>query len=79
MTDRSEKQIVRRAHIERVFRGSTKGCEHVTLSMQVARVIIIESGCKALPAARRAAAFRGNDSGWAAQLQRIERHVADTL
>lgn len=37
---------------------------------------IVESGFDRLPAARRAEAFRMNDSGWAEQLENIERHVA---
>jgi hypothetical protein len=56
MTDRNEKQIVRRAPIKKVSRVSTKGYEPP-----------------------RAAAFRGNDGGWAAQLQRVEGHVSRTL
>ena len=37
---------------------------------------IVESGFDRLPLARRAEAFRMNESGWAEQLRRIERHVA---
>ena len=36
---------------------------------------ISESGFDAIPAARRAAAFRGNDSGWTGQAKNIERYV----
>jgi len=36
---------------------------------------IVESGFSRLPAERRAEAFRNNSSGWAAQLENIERHV----
>jgi uncharacterized protein YndB with AHSA1/START domain len=37
---------------------------------------IVESGFDAIPAARRAEAFRMNDGGWAAQIKNIERHVS---
>jgi hypothetical protein len=36
---------------------------------------ISESGFDAIPAARRAAAFRGNDSGWTGQAKNIARYV----
>jgi uncharacterized protein YndB with AHSA1/START domain len=36
---------------------------------------IVESGFSRIPAERRAEAFRNNSSGWAAQLENIERHV----
>jgi len=39
------------------------------------RLTVIESGFDKIPANRRAEAFRKNESGWAAQLQNIERHV----
>jgi uncharacterized protein YndB with AHSA1/START domain len=37
---------------------------------------IVESGFDGVPLERRAEAFRGNDSGWTAQLANIERYVA---
>ena len=37
---------------------------------------IIESGFDALPAARRAEAFRMNDGGWATQCEHIAQYVA---
>ena len=37
---------------------------------------IVESGFDALPAARRAEAFRMNDGGWTIQCTNIEAHVA---
>jgi uncharacterized protein YndB with AHSA1/START domain len=37
---------------------------------------IVESGFSRIPAERRAEAFRNNSSGWSAQLENIERHVA---
>ena len=40
------------------------------------RLTVTESGFDKIPASRRAEAFRKNESGWAAQLQNIERHVA---
>jgi uncharacterized protein YndB with AHSA1/START domain len=40
------------------------------------RLRITESGFDKIPAHRRALALRMNDSGWAEQLQSIERHVA---
>ena len=36
---------------------------------------IVESGFDALPAERRAEAYRGNDEGWTEQLKNIEAHV----
>ena len=39
------------------------------------RLRVVESGFAAIPAARRAEAWRGNDAGWAGQLRNIERHV----
>jgi len=40
------------------------------------RLNVVESGFSRLPAERRAEAFRMNESGWAAQLANIERHVS---
>ena len=40
------------------------------------QLTIRESGFDRIPAARRAEAFRMNDSGWAQQAANIERHVA---
>ena len=37
---------------------------------------IVESGFDAVPASRRAEAFRMNEAGWAEQAANIERHVA---
>jgi uncharacterized protein YndB with AHSA1/START domain len=37
---------------------------------------VTESGFENIPAHRRPDAFRMNDSGWAEQMQSIERHVA---
>lgn len=37
---------------------------------------IVESGFDRIPLARRAEAFRMNDSGWTAQVQSIERYVS---
>ena len=36
---------------------------------------VVESGFDQIPLARRAAAFRDNDGGWAEQMKNIERHV----
>jgi uncharacterized protein YndB with AHSA1/START domain len=36
---------------------------------------IVESGFDQIPEARRAEAFRMNDSGWTEQMRNIERHV----
>ena len=79
MVGRIERENMRRAPVGDVYRVSTKGYENDAHARQVERVIIIELGVEALPASRCDAAFRGNDSGWAAQLQRIEYHVAGTL
>jgi uncharacterized protein YndB with AHSA1/START domain len=40
------------------------------------RLTVVESGFDQIPLARRAAAFRDNDGGWAEQMKNIERHVA---
>jgi uncharacterized protein YndB with AHSA1/START domain len=39
---------------------------------------IVESGFDALPAARRAEAFRMNEGGWSTQCENIARHVSGT-
>jgi uncharacterized protein YndB with AHSA1/START domain len=39
---------------------------------------IVESGFDRIPLARRAEAFRMNESGWAAQVKNIERHVSQS-
>lgn len=36
---------------------------------------VVESGFNAIPLARRAGAYRGNDEGWAAQMENIRKHV----
>jgi uncharacterized protein YndB with AHSA1/START domain len=36
---------------------------------------VCESGFDALPAARRAEAFRANEGGWAGQMNNIQKHV----
>lgn len=36
---------------------------------------VVESGFDALPESRRAEAFRGNEGGWASQVENIKRHV----
>ncbi len=36
---------------------------------------VVESGFDEIPLARRAEAYRGNDEGWAGQMQAIERYV----
>lgn len=37
---------------------------------------VVESGLDKIPAARRAAVFRMNSSGWDEQMKNIEKHVA---
>jgi uncharacterized protein YndB with AHSA1/START domain len=37
---------------------------------------VIESGFEGIPLARRLEAYRGNEQGWAAQVQAIERYVS---
>lgn len=39
------------------------------------QLTVVESGFDRIPLARRAEAYRMNDSGWAAQVQNIARHV----
>ena len=36
---------------------------------------VIESGFEGIPLFRRLEAYRGNEQGWAAQMQAIERYV----
>jgi uncharacterized protein YndB with AHSA1/START domain len=40
------------------------------------RLTVVESGFDQIPLARRAKAFKDNDSGWAGQMKNIERHVS---
>jgi len=40
------------------------------------RLTVVESGFDRIPVSRRDEAFRMNESGWAAQLANIERHLA---
>ena len=42
------------------------------------RLSVVESGFDALPAARRAEAFRMNSEGWTEQMKNVEAHVART-
>lgn len=37
---------------------------------------VVESGFDAIPPARRAEAWRGNEEGWGFQMKQIEQHVA---
>jgi uncharacterized protein YndB with AHSA1/START domain len=37
---------------------------------------VVESGFDGIPLTRRAEAYRGNEGGWAAQMQSIERYVS---
>jgi uncharacterized protein YndB with AHSA1/START domain len=39
---------------------------------------VVESGFDALPAARRAEAYRGNEDGWAEQMHNIARYVTES-
>jgi uncharacterized protein YndB with AHSA1/START domain len=39
---------------------------------------VVETGFDQIPPARRATAFRMNNSGWDAQMKNIEKHVAKT-
>ena len=39
---------------------------------------VVESGFDAIPIARRAEAYRGNEGGWVYQMKSIERHVGET-
>lgn len=40
------------------------------------KLTVTESGFDAVPAARRAEAFRGNEGGWTYQMEAIKRHVS---
>jgi uncharacterized protein YndB with AHSA1/START domain len=42
------------------------------------RLTVVESGFDAIPPERRAQAYRGNDKGWAMQMEAIERYVTRT-
>jgi uncharacterized protein YndB with AHSA1/START domain len=37
---------------------------------------VVESGFDRIPLARRAEAYRGNEGGWAAQMEAIKKHVS---
>lgn len=39
---------------------------------------VIESGFDGIPLARRESAYRGNEGGWTAQMENIQRHVGQT-
>ena len=39
---------------------------------------VVESGFDRIPVERRAEAYRGNDEGWAVQVESIKRHVTTT-
>lgn len=40
---------------------------------------VVESGFDGIPLARRLEAYRGNDQGWAAQMEAIERYVGQAV
>lgn len=40
---------------------------------------VVESGFDAIPAGRRAEAFRMNEGGWSAQMENVARHVLASL
>ena len=40
------------------------------------RLTVVENGFDAIPLSRRAEAFRGNESGWTAQMVQIEQYLA---
>jgi len=40
---------------------------------------VVESGFDGIPLARRLEAYRGNDQGWAAQMEAIERYVSQAV
>jgi uncharacterized protein YndB with AHSA1/START domain len=42
------------------------------------RLTLVESGFDGIPAERLEKAYRGNEAGWAEQLENIRRHVAST-
>lgn len=42
------------------------------------RLTVVESGFDGIPADRLEKAYRGNESGWAEQMENIRRHVAST-
>jgi uncharacterized protein YndB with AHSA1/START domain len=71
-----------RWHPNSVERDRDYGAEPTTLVAFELRdvqdgtlLIVVESGFDAIPLERRAAAYRGNDEGWAIQVQAIERYV----
>lgn len=39
---------------------------------------VVESGFDGIPLARRASAYRGNEEGWTAQMENVQRHVGQT-
>ena len=42
------------------------------------RLSVVESGFDGIPLARRLEAYRGNEQGWTAQMEAIERYVTQT-
>jgi uncharacterized protein YndB with AHSA1/START domain len=42
------------------------------------RLTVIESGFDRIPIERRAEAYRGNEGGWAEQVERVKNHVDQT-
>ena len=39
---------------------------------------VVESGFDGIPASRRETAYRGNEGGWAAQMENIQKHVGES-
>jgi uncharacterized protein YndB with AHSA1/START domain len=48
---------------------------HLEPAAEGTRLRVTESGFDALPASRRAEAFRMNEGGWQAQMENVRRHV----
>ena len=59
------------------YSGETQTLVTMTLEEvpEGTRLTVVESGFDAIPAARRAEAFRMNSHGWGAQLENIANHV----
>src|SRR5438105_12964314 len=77
-----ERLLAWRWHLNAVEPGGDYAAEPTTLVTfelqdveQGTLLTVVESGFDSVPAARRAEAYRGNEEGWAQQVEAIERYV----
>jgi uncharacterized protein YndB with AHSA1/START domain len=79
-----ERLLSWRWHPNSVETGVDYGAEPTTLVVfelddvdEGTRLTVVESGFDGIPLARRAEAYRGNEEGWSAQMQAIQRYLTD--